>query len=70
MEVKHIEVNNALIKLSTDELIILNNALNEVANALDGAEFSTRMGVELEEVRSLLSQIGEIINAAGQLTKE
>jgi len=43
--------------MSSDEVGILNNALNEVCNALDNAEFSTRMGAELGEVQQLLHQM-------------
>jgi hypothetical protein len=47
----------ATVVLSSDEVGILNNALNEVCNALDIAEFSTRMGAELGEVQQLLHQL-------------
>jgi hypothetical protein len=70
MEVKGLQTNQILIKLTIDELVILNNALNEVCNALDITEFSTRMGAELEEARNLLRQIGETIDATGRITKE
>ena len=54
MQIERIETDNVLIKFSEDELLILNNALNEVCNALDRAEFFTRMGAELENVKDLL----------------
>jgi hypothetical protein len=42
------------IDLTTDELLIINNALNEVCNGihLEG-EFDTRMGTSVEEARIL-----------------
>jgi hypothetical protein len=63
MKIEHIEPGNTVIRLSNDELLILNNALNEVCNALDHAEFSTRMGAELESVEELLCQIGAVVDA-------
>jgi hypothetical protein len=46
------------VELSPQELLIINNALNEVCNgiSLDG-EFSTRMGCSAEEARELLDKI-------------
>ncbi len=63
MKAERIEPNNTLIRFSNKELLILNNALNEVCNALDRVEFSTRMGAELQDVRDLLRQIGEVADA-------
>jgi len=47
-----------IVELTRHELLIINNALNEVCNgiSLDG-EFSTRMGCSLEEARELLAKI-------------
>jgi hypothetical protein len=51
------------IELTTQELIILNNALNEVCNGISlGGEFSTRMGCSLEEARELLDRIGTLLD--------
>ena len=46
------------VELTTDELGIINNALNEVCNGipLEG-EFDTRMGCTMEEARALLAKI-------------
>lgn len=48
------------IQLTSDELMILNNALNEVCNGLDLPEFHTRMGAGREEVGRLLEEIHSI----------
>lgn len=69
MKMQSIEANEALVRLSNDELMILNNALNEVCHGLDLIEFSTRMGAELEDVQELLSQIGKVIDAIEQHTE-
>lgn len=62
MKVERVEAKEAIIRFSPDELLLLNNALNEVCNGLDLDEFSTRMGAELEDVEKLLQQIGEAID--------
>jgi len=51
----------ATIEFSDDELYILNNALNEVCNALAIPEFSTRMGAEREDASDLLEQINQLL---------
>ncbi|HEY2410889.1 MAG TPA: hypothetical protein VGI40_01525 [Pirellulaceae bacterium] len=48
---------DATVVVSCDEVEILNNAINEVCNALDAPEFSTRMGADISEVRQFLEQI-------------
>lgn len=48
------------LRASPEELLILNNALNEVCHGLDMEEFGTRMGAELSAVESLLAQIGAV----------
>ncbi|MGH9352432.1 MAG: hypothetical protein ACRD2G_09755 [Terriglobia bacterium] len=53
-----------VIQLSPKELTILNNALNEVCNALDLWEFSTRMGVAKEEVLKLLQEMSVAVDEA------
>ncbi len=50
------------LDLSESELTISNNALNEVANGLDLAEFSTRMGAERDDVQWLLQEVREILD--------
>jgi hypothetical protein len=49
--------DGADVRLSSDELRILNNALNEICNgstAPEGWEFQTLIGVERSEALSLL----------------
>jgi hypothetical protein len=50
------------LTVSRDELILLNNALNEVCNGLEVPEFSTRIGAPLAEVEALLDAIGDLID--------
>jgi hypothetical protein len=50
------------VRLSVRELLLLNNALNEVCNGLDLREFETRMGASPDEVQTLLGVVGIAIN--------
>jgi hypothetical protein len=45
------------------ELLLLNNALNEVCNgiALDDDEFHTRLGVDRKTGRALLAKLGGLV---------
>jgi hypothetical protein len=63
MTIVELRRDAALVRLTSEELIILNNSLNEVVNALDLSEFSTRMGVSMEEVRQLLAAINGLLQA-------
>jgi hypothetical protein len=46
------------VELTTYELDIINNALNEVCNGIHlKGEFDTRMGCTVDEVRELLARI-------------
>jgi hypothetical protein len=57
-----------LPELTTDELRIISNALNEVCNGIDlDGEFETRMGVPRERVLVLLSDIQAAIGELGRL---
>jgi hypothetical protein len=62
MKLERKELRDAMVRLSRHELVMLNNALNEVCNGLDLDEFSIRMGAEIEEVEALLKEVGSIIN--------
>jgi len=54
--------DTALIRLSSDELTLLNNALNEVCHGVKIPAFDTRLGYSKEEAKSLLKQIGSVVN--------
>lgn len=55
----------ATVRLSSDELTLLNNALNEVCNgvAIEDAEFATRLGASREEARVLLTEVGQAVDS-------
>lgn len=49
------------IRLSTNELNTLKNALNEVCNTLYISEFKTRMGVSCEEAMVFANSISRLL---------
>jgi hypothetical protein len=51
-----------VVGLTRDELLIINNCLNEACNAIDPWEFSIRVGVEVDEARSLLRRVGSTLD--------
>jgi hypothetical protein len=57
MELIRVEQGEAIVRVELQELLIMNNALNEVCNGIDVPEFETRMGVSLAQVVSLLSNV-------------
>jgi len=61
------KLNEHVVQLTNDELLIINNALNEVPNGLSIPEFATRVGASESEVGSLLRQVNTIFrSSAGQ----
>lgn len=53
------------IEFSAHELLIVNNALNEICHGIDLGEFDTRIGASLNETKALLNSIGEAITESG-----
>ncbi len=53
----------APIAFTADELVMINNALNEVCNGVDfdDDEFMTRLGHRREQVRKLLAKVSRLI---------
>ncbi len=62
MKVSTVTSGGVNISVDLDELRIINNALNEVCNAFDRVEFSTRMGATQEGVDGLRLQILNLLN--------
>lgn len=61
MRVTRSDRETALMEFTYDELLILNNALNEVCNGLDFSELATRMGAQRQQVESLLAQVHSLL---------
>jgi hypothetical protein len=60
MQINSAEVGVAQVLLTAEEVLTVNNALNEVCHALDVPEFSTRMGVSVEDATALLRQFHDL----------
>lgn len=64
MHVSKLQDNEITVTMSLDELIVINNALNEICNGIDIEEFESRIGARLDEVRSMLGIVGTAIDKA------
>jgi hypothetical protein len=53
----------AELALSRDELLLVNNALNEVCNGIDMFEFATRLGAGRDRVAALLAEVRSLIES-------
>jgi hypothetical protein len=58
-----LQADDALLtlQLSVGELYIISNALNEVCNGIDVPEFRARIGASIDEVRTLLGVVGDVV---------
>ncbi len=63
MQLISTETGAAVVSLSADELVLLNNALNETLEAVDEEEFDTRVGGSIAEVIALLGQVRSALDA-------
>lgn len=62
MQVNQTSKDSASVSFTEAELVLLNNALNEVLNELDVSEFSTRLGNSRQEAEELLHQINMLLS--------
>jgi hypothetical protein len=46
--------------LTQEEILIINNALNEILNGLDMPDLETRIGTTREQVEKLLEKINKL----------
>jgi len=53
---------HAEIRCSLKDLLIINNALNEVCHGIDLPEFEIRMGTTLQNAKTLLGQVSVVID--------
>jgi hypothetical protein len=66
MKVVKVTSSHALVEMDMGELLVINNALNEVCNGIDIPEFDTRIGASIADTRLLLGRIGQIIDDMSQ----
>ena len=63
MEVLRFDPHAAELRLSRNELLIINNALNEICHGIDLPEFATRIGAEPAEARRLLGEFSTLLTS-------
>ncbi len=63
MELLGTDQKGTQLRLTNEELVLLNNALNEVCNgiAIEEWEFQTRLGASLNEARDLLQRFHALL---------
>jgi hypothetical protein len=57
LQLRRASDSHLLLELTDDELSVLQNGLNEALEALDGWEFTTRMGVDQTEALRIMSAL-------------
>ncbi|MFO0952355.1 MAG: hypothetical protein U0835_14640 [Isosphaeraceae bacterium] len=59
------EQEEVVLEMSRGELILINNALNEVCNGIHMGEdeFQTRLGASVEDARRLLRRIRALLDS-------
>jgi hypothetical protein len=57
VQINHTTKGSASVSITEAELVLLNNALNEVLSGLDVPEFDTRLEISRQDVEELLHQI-------------
>ena len=63
MQSLKLERGEVAVTLTPAEILMLNQALNEVANGvqISDAEFATRIGFTRDEVRDLLAKVSTLV---------
>ena len=67
MEIERKTKTSSTVTISRGELVLLNNALNEVCNgvAIDDDAFQTRLGTDRTNARKLLADLGRLLGETG-----
>lgn len=60
MEIVKQESGSVVVRLTSDEVVALNNALNESLGCLPEWEYQSRVGISIPEARSLLETFGRL----------
>jgi len=64
MITKICDENGATVQLSSSEILIINNSLNEICNAFALSDFETRMGATVGEVSALLKSMRQLLDSS------
>ncbi len=70
MLIEDVKKEISTIRLTFDEIMIINNTLNEVCHGVDIPDFSTRIGAEIDDVKNLLHLIHNLYNQMWQMQDE
>jgi hypothetical protein len=62
VEVLEIKRDQVRLSLAAGELLLLNNALNEVLHGIAISEFDTRLGSDRENAQKLLSALTALLD--------
>jgi hypothetical protein len=62
VEVLEVGRDQVRLSLAAGELLLLNNALNEVLNGIDVPEFDTRLGSSRENAQKLLAALTALLD--------
>ena len=62
MQIEKRSEGSYALQVDCSELVILNNALNEICNGIDVEEFSTRMGATREAAELMLRRISSMLD--------
>jgi hypothetical protein len=62
MKIERTATGTFLLHASADEMLLLNNAVNEICYGLEVPEFEIRIGVSLAEAQSVLREIGKALD--------
>lgn len=68
MELLAVIRQQADLRFTENELLILNSALNEICNGISVSEFDTRIGATRDDVTLLLEKIGQTLDVIATLT--
>jgi hypothetical protein len=66
VEIHSLDKDAVRLSLAAGELVLLNNALNEVVHGVAVPEFDTRLGSRREEAQKLLSQFSKLLDKMKQ----
>ncbi len=68
MEIERKTKHSCTVTLTRGELVLLNNALNEVCNgiAIDDDGFQTRLGIDRKNARKVLADLGQLLGEGSQ----
>jgi len=66
MNATNINRDKIILELSKVELGVFCNALNEVCNGIEVWEFDSRMGIKIEDARTMLKSLSSVYKKAEQ----